>query len=148
MKRSALGRATGAAALLLIAGCCPPEVSGRGVRGTVQPDDPPQAASSGDEVAAVLKGRVSYYHDSLAGNRTANGEVYDPKKLTAASRTLPFGTRVRVTNARNGRSVVVRINDRGPFIKGRTIDLSRRAAEELGIIRRGHARVEMELIAP
>ena len=67
-------------------------------------------------------------------------------QLTAAHRTLPFGSLVRVTNPRNGRSVVVRINDRGPFVRGRSIDLSRAAAEEIGLIRSGHGRVELELL--
>ena len=104
-------------------------------------DDPRHGIVAGGdegEVTATMEGRVSYYHDSLAGNSTANGEIYDPKKLTAASRTLPFGTRVRVTRLDNGRSVVVRINDRGPFGRRRRIlDLSRAAAEELDMIRAG-----------
>ncbi len=68
------------------------------------------------------------------------------RAMTAAHRTLPFGTRVRVTNPRNGRSVVVRVNDRGPFIRGRSIDLSRAAAEKIGMISRGHARVKLEIV--
>ncbi len=67
-------------------------------------------------------------------------------ELTAAHRTLPFGSRVNVTNPRTGRSVVVRINDRGPFVRGRVLDLSRAAAEEIGIIRSGHGNVELELL--
>jgi len=94
----------------------------------------------------VLSGRVSYYADWFAGRRTANGETYDPRRLTAASRTLPFGTIVRVV--REGRTVVVRVNDRGPFRDhSRLLDLSRAAAERLGIVQRGVARVRLEILA-
>ena len=95
----------------------------------------------------VLRGRASYYSDRLAGNTTASGDVYRPRRLTAAHRTLPFGTMVRVTNLRNGRSVEVRINDRGPFgDRRRIIDLSRRAAEQLDMIRAGVVPVEVEIV--
>ncbi|MEE4201792.1 septal ring lytic transglycosylase RlpA family protein [Erythrobacter sp.] len=92
-------------------------------------------------------GTASYYGRRFHGRRTANGERFDMRALTAAHKTLPFGSLVRVTNPRNGRSVTVRINDRGPFTRGREIDLSRAAAEEIGMIARGHGRVEMELLA-
>lgn len=92
-------------------------------------------------------GVASYYGRKFHGRRTANGERFDMNAMTAAHKTLPFGTRVRVTNPRNGRSVTVRINDRGPFIRGRTIDLSRAAAEELGMISSGHAQVELDVLA-
>lgn len=75
-------------------------------------------------------GTASWYHE---GNKTANGERYNPDGITAAHRSLPFGTRVRVTHRRTGRSVIVRINDRGPFIRGRIIDLSRGAKRKLGM---------------
>lgn len=91
-------------------------------------------------------GMASYYADQFHGRRTASGERFDMAALTAAHRTLPFGSKVRVTNAANGKSVVVRINDRGPFTKGRTIDVSRAAAERLGLIARGHGRVELSLV--
>ncbi|WP_237164781.1 septal ring lytic transglycosylase RlpA family protein [Paraurantiacibacter namhicola] len=91
-------------------------------------------------------GVASYYGARFAGRLTANGERFNPREMTAAHKTLPFGTRVRVTNPRNGKSVIVRINDRGPFIRGRTIDLSRGAAEEIGIVRAGHGRVAMEIV--
>ncbi len=87
---------------------------------------------------------ASYYSPALEGNPTASGEPYDPDELTAAHRTLPMGTRVRVTNVRNGRSVVVRVNDRGPFIARRVIDLSHAAARQLGMLRSGVARVRLE----
>ena len=79
------------------------------------------------------------------GGRTANGEVSGPNGFTAAHRTLPFGTKVLVTNFRNGRTVLVRINDRGPYGRGRIIDLSRAAARELDMIRVGTTRVSVEL---
>ena len=91
-------------------------------------------------------GVASYYGRGFAGRPTANGERFNPRALTAAHRTLPFGSQVRVTNTRNGKSVVVRINDRGPFHGGRQIDLSRGAAEQIGLVARGHGRVEMELL--
>ncbi len=94
--------------------------------------------------APVETGIASYYATSLQGRPTASGEIYDESKLTAAHRTLPFGTRVRVTNLSNDRSVVVVINDRGPFVKGRIIDLSRRAAREIGFLREGVTRVRVE----
>ena len=97
--------------------------------------------------AHALNGGASRYAEMLAGRPTASGEPYHPDSLTAAHRTLPFGTRVRVTNRGNGRSVIVRINDRGPFRPaGRIIDLSGRAARELGFT--GVARVDLTLLAP
>jgi len=91
-------------------------------------------------------GVASYYGRRFHGRLTANGERFNMNAMTAAHKTLPFGSRVRVTNPRNGRSVIVRINDRGPFIAGREIDLSRGAAERIGMIRSGHAPVELELL--
>lgn len=85
-------------------------------------------------------GKASYYWE---GHKTANGERFHPGGMTAAHRTLPFGTRVRVTNLHNGRSVVVRINDRGPFVRGRTIDLSRGAATVIGMLGSGVAPVRV-----
>jgi len=78
-------------------------------------------------------GIASYYGKKFHGRKTASGEIFDMYKLTAAHKTLPFGTRVLVTNIKNGRSVTVRINDRGPFMKGRIIDLSYEAARRIGI---------------
>ncbi|SDP17643.1 septal ring lytic transglycosylase RlpA family protein [Pseudomonas jinjuensis] len=89
-------------------------------------------------------GKASYYGKRHAGKRTASGERYDPGALTAAHRSLPFGTRVRVTNLDNDRSVVVRINDRGPFVRGRIIDISRRAADAIGMVRSGVAPVRVQ----
>lgn len=91
-------------------------------------------------------GTASYYGRRFAGRSTASGELFDPGLMTAAHRTLPFGSMVRVTNPKNGRSVVVRINDRGPYGGKRVIDLSLAAAEEIGIISQGHGEVELELL--
>jgi rare lipoprotein A len=92
------------------------------------------------------EGRASWYGAEFAGRRTANGEIYDPSQLTAAHKTLPFGTFVRVTNPSSGQSVVVRINDRGPFKPGRVIDVSRAAAEQIGMIGPGTLVVGLEII--
>jgi rare lipoprotein A len=89
---------------------------------------------------------ASYYADKYQGRKTANGEIFDTRKLTAAHKTLPFGTRVRVTNLGNGKSVVVRVNDRGPFVAGRVIDLSPAAARKLDMIRAGVTRVKLEVL--
>jgi len=83
-------------------------------------------------------GSASWY---ALTSRTASGERMNPSAMTAAHRNLPFGTRVKVTNRKNGRTVVVRINDRGPFIRGRMLDLSRAAAKRLGFVRSGHTSV-------
>ena len=90
------------------------------------------------ETASAQCGSASWY---ALTSRTASGERMNPAAMTAAHRTLPFGTRVKVTNQHNGRSVIVRINDRGPFVKGRIIDLSKAAAGKLGFISRGHTNV-------
>jgi rare lipoprotein A len=100
------------------------------------------AASSG----YVQYGTASYYGNEFHGRSTASGEVYDKTKLTCAHRELPFGTRVRVTNLSNKKSVIVRVNDRGPFVKGRIIDLSFAAAREIVMIKEGIIRVKIEVV--
>jgi rare lipoprotein A len=92
------------------------------------------------------EGAASYYHDALEGRPTASGQRYHGEALTAAHRSLPFGSLVRVTNLANGLSVVVRVNDRGPFARHRVIDLSRAAAQRIGLLARGHGRVRLELV--
>jgi rare lipoprotein A len=94
------------------------------------------------------QGKASYYAQKFNGRKTASGEVFRNRKRTAAHKTLPFGTRVTVTNMRNGRSVKVRINDRGPFVAGRVIDLSRRAARKIGMLRDGVTEVELKYKRP
>lgn len=140
----------GAACLLMVAGCAP-AVGSRAGSGASDPYLP------GAAVAAVAapepelpvgwrqRGEASWYGPNFAGRPTANGEIFDPSRLTAAHPSLPFDTRVRVTSLENGRSVVVRINDRGPFARGRVIDLSRAAAEAIGLIGSGVADVRIEL---
>lgn len=88
-------------------------------------------------------GRASWY---ALTSRTASGERMNPAKLTAAHKSLRFGTKVKVTNSNNGKSVVVRINDRGPFIRGRVLDLSKAAASEIGMIGAGHAKVCYQIV--
>ena len=90
--------------------------------------------------------KASWYGPKFHGKYTANGEVYDQMALTAAHKHLKFGTLLKVTNPKNGRSVVVRINDRGPYIEGRDLDLSKGAAIELGMMRKGVARLKIEEI--
>ena len=105
-----------------------------------------QALVASTSTGRVISGQASWYGPGFYGNRTASGEVLAPGTLTAAHRTLPFGTRVRVTNLQNGRSTVVRINDRGPFHSGRVLDLAHGAASQLGVIASGTAQVTMEVL--
>ena len=94
----------------------------------------------------TLTGQASWYGRQHHGKRTASGETYDMNKLTAAHRTLPMGTRVRVTNRDNGRTVDVRINDRGPFVAGRVLDLSYAAAKRLGAVEDGVIPVTLTVV--
>lgn len=96
----------------------------------------------------IQTGKASYYADKFEGQPTANGEKYKASKLTAAHRTLPFGTKVKVTNLANNEFVVVTINDRGPFIEGRVIDVSKAAAERLSFFNQGTADVRLEIVDP
>jgi len=110
------------------------------------PGASPGQASETVRVAQTVSGPASWYGGKFHGRRTANGERFNKNELTAAHRSLPFGTRVRVTNQRNGRSVVVRINDRGPFIGNRVIDLSQAAAQAVGMVRSGVAPVQLDIL--
>ena len=103
-------------------------------------------APAPDSFEPAGQGQASYYGAELAGNRTASGERFDPGALTAAHRSLPIGTMVRVTNMANGRSVIVRVNDRGPFARSRIIDVSLAAAREIEMVRSGSARVRLDLV--
>ncbi len=98
-------------------------------------------------IGSVEVGIASWYGHPYHGRRASSGEIYDMEKLTAAHRTLPFGTRVRVLNTENGRAVQVRINDRGPFVEGRIIDLSRAAAREIRMLGPGTAPVQVEVLS-
>lgn len=121
------------AILVLLAGCASPP-----------PAAPPPAAGT---PVYRAEGQASWYGQRHHGRRTASGERFDQHALTAAHRSLPFGSRAKVTHLRSQRSVVVRINDRGPYGRGRIIDLSRAAAERLGMLRSGVAPVRVERIA-
>jgi rare lipoprotein A len=108
--------------------------------------DRPDPASREPSSPSQLVGVASYYAQDFNGRKTASGELYDMNDLTAAHRTLPFGTKVKVTNLDTGRSVVVRINDRGPFKNDRVIDLSLGAATQLGLIAMGTGRVILQIL--
>lgn len=97
-------------------------------------------------IAQIQTGKASFYADKFEGRPTASGEKYKHRKLTAAHKSLPFGTKVKVTNVANSQSVEVTINDRGPYVDGRIIDLSKSAAEKLGFISQGLAEVQVEVI--
>ncbi len=100
-------------------------------------------ANNNDEVKTSY---ASYYHDKFNGRRTASGAIFSNNKLTAAHRTLPFGTKVRITNPKNGLSVIVTINDRGPFHSSRALDLSKAAFDEIGNLATGHMAIEYEIL--
>jgi rare lipoprotein A len=123
--------AAGGAALALLAACAHPER---------RPERPPPSAPR------PVTGMASFYAQSFEGRRTASGQRYRGNRLTCAHRTLPFGTKLRVTDVESGKSVVVEVTDRGPFEPGRIIDLSWAAARALGILERGVARVMLERV--
>ncbi len=107
--------------------------------------DQPAKNISG-KVLLTLEGVVSYYAHDFHGKQTSNGETFDMHALTAAHRTFPFGTKVRVTSLENNKTVIVRVNDRGPFKEGRIMDLSMGAAKEIDLILNGTARVRLEVL--
>ena len=111
------------------------------------PPAPAPDASGAPGRVFTQEGQASWYGANHHGKTTANGEPFDMEAMSAAHRTLPFGTMVQVTNKANGKTVTVRINDRGPFVNGRIIDLSARAARELGIVKSGVATVRIEQVA-
>lgn len=96
--------------------------------------------------STYMDGRASYYHNSLHGRKMANGQRYNRDSMTCAHRSLPFGTRLRVTNPMNGEQVIVKVTDRGPYVRGRVIDLSYAAARRLGTLRSGVAMVQIEIL--
>ncbi|HET9026502.1 MAG TPA: septal ring lytic transglycosylase RlpA family protein [Trueperaceae bacterium] len=140
----ALGGASLTLLLLSISGCAP-SVMRADVNMAAAAATPPRPVATATAAAGVQSGMASWYGPGFAGKRTANGEIFNPSELTAAHRELPFNTLVKVINETNGRSVVVRINDRGPFKGGRIIDLSRAGAEAIGMIGSGVARVRLEV---
>lgn len=110
----------------------------------------PQASppSSRHGVVRTIVGNASWYGPGFHGRRTASGEIFNANRSTIASRSLPFGTRVRVTYLRTGRSAEARVNDRGPFAHGRIIDVSEGVAKQIGLHGAGHGRVKVEVLAP
>lgn len=106
----------------------------------------PVKVETGGPYSAKEEGIASYYGDEFNGRKTSNGEVFDMNKLTAAHKALPFNSVVKVTNLDNGKSVIVRVNDRGPFVEGRIIDLSMAAAKAIGMTGTGTARVLLEVL--
>jgi rare lipoprotein A len=133
------------AAVRLVAADAPATVPAPPVR---PPTVPVRANRTALEPAiSAWDGVASWYGEGFAGERTASGERFDPAGFTAAHRTLAFGTRLRVTHLRTGRSVEVVVTDRGPYVRGRDLDLSRAAAETIGLVGRGHADVRIEVLA-
>ena len=111
------------------------------------PIAPVHTASSATTASTKSQlGTASYYGKGFAGRPTANGEIFDPTQMTCAHRTLPFGTWLKVTNLGNGKSVVVRVNDRGPFTKRRVLDLSEGAAKKLDMMGIGTAHVRLDVV--
>lgn len=136
MVHECLRLVTIAAALSIVAACQAPE--------------PPRNVSPAPEERSSVfaRGTVSHYGHAFAGKPTASGASFDPEALTMAHRTLPFGTRVRVTNLKNQRSVEVVVNDRGPFVAGRIADLSLAAARRIGMVDEGIVAAELRIVAP
>lgn len=150
-----LGRAVAGALMaaeLLLAGCstvAAPPVSSTvpaNPANNVQPLRPSTSAPASHKSSGIVT--ASRYSTGLSGNCTSNGERYNPNSLSAASRTLPMGSTVKVTNVSNGDSVNVRINDRGPHVRGRSLDLSSRAAHDIGLGDRGLAKVKVTPLQP
>jgi len=110
------------------------------------PAPAPAAPTAAPPERITQTGKIAYYGPRFAGRKTASGERFDPEAMTMAHKTLPFGTRVRVTNLANGESVVVRVNDRGPSMPGRIADLSQGAAERIGMIEAGVVEARLEVL--
>ena len=138
--------ALGASLTIVIYGCGAQAPSQPAPVPSVQPVSPPVVATP-HEVGRAKVTTASFYAPELQGHPTTSGESYNQHAMTAASRTLPIGTHAKVTNLKTGKSVVVRINDHGPFVKGRGIDLSRDAAKHIGIDHRGTAKVSVTRLA-
>jgi rare lipoprotein A len=109
----------------------------------VRRQDPYASSKHTGDLKLASQGVASFYSE---GGRTANGEKFDPHELTAAHPSLPFGTKLRVTNTSNGQSVTVRVNDRGPFVQGRVVDVSYSAAQALGMVGSGTAKVKLDVV--
>ena len=137
---------------VIAAGCAQqpttPEPPPPAVQPATPPTPPTPTPKSENEGAFTQRGRVSLYGNYFAGRKTASGDTFDPEAMTMAHRTLPFGTLVRVTNVENQRSVVVTVNDRGPYVAGRIADLSLGAARKLGMVADGVIDAILEVIRP
>jgi peptidoglycan lytic transglycosylase len=105
----------------------------------------PAAEKPAEEITRI--GVASWYGEQFQGNPTASGEVFDMNRLSVASRDLPLGTKIKVTNLKNNRSLVLKVNDRGPYVRGRFLDLSKAAAKRLGFMNAGLARVEARIVS-
>lgn len=121
--------------------------NGGGGTASTAPSTPKTTPTKKAASKNVLYGKASYYGKKFHGRKTANGERFSMWQLTAAHKTLPFGTKCRVTNLDTGKSVVVRINDRGPFVKGRVIDLSKKAMADIGGVQKGVVPVRIDIIS-
>ncbi|BDG04044.1 septal ring lytic transglycosylase RlpA family protein [Anaeromyxobacter oryzae] len=135
-----------AAALLVLAACAHAPPTSEPPTPPTRPEERPPGPQAEPEQPTGEVGLASYYGRAFHGRRTASGARYDMHALTCAHPSAPFGTRLRVTDLDNGRSVDVVVNDRGPFARGRVVDLSLEAARRLGIVSRGLARVRVERI--
>jgi rare lipoprotein A len=124
----------------------PPTATEDASRDQIKTVEPKTPRNPTGKILLTLEGIASYYADDFHGKQTSNGEIYDMNGLTAAHRTFPFGTKVRITNLDNSKTVIVRVNDRGPFHDGRIIDLSLGAAKELDLVKTGTARVRIEVL--
>lgn len=132
--------------ILLLLGCAPAPLYKSGPLGGTAPvakNEPSAKQQPAEWPLTTVTGIASYYGKEFHGRKTANGETFDMNAMTAAHRTYPFGTMVRVTNLANDKSVTVRINDRGPFVKGRIIDLSYGAAKEIDLLSVGQVKLEV-----
>ena len=138
----------GVAAVLAVAIALPDVVPSQEVEDEPTSEPFVEPSKLREPAAPAETGLASYYHGAFHGRRTASGEAFNRYALTAAHKTLPFGTLVRVINLSNERSVVLRVNDRGPLKKNRVIDVTPRAARELGFLAQGMTRVKLEVVAP
>lgn len=137
--KNILSRASLMAPLLMVAACNTTSSTDPLVTGSISQNRIATAAT-------LQKGTASWYGPGFHGRRTASGERFNPGAMTAAHRSLPFGTKLKVVNEKNGRSVVVRVNDRGPFVGGRVIDVSAKTAKALGFYDDGLSKVKVEYV--
>ena len=141
-----------AAGLLLVLACAHRQPGSETETSGAADRSPPQVSRAEERSPPAAHGAevglASFYARKHQGHRTASGAVYDGAALTCAHRTAPFGAQLRVTDVESGRQVVVTVNDRGPFVRGRIVDLSLAAARELGMVKRGVARVRVDRLTP